>query len=177
MKKIKISKDTRVFYIADTHFGHANIIKHCNRPFDSAEEMDAIMIRNWNSVVGVDDVVFVVGDFSFRGASAESYLAQLNGTVNLIVGNHDKPDDYKSFASYCDMAKVVHDNHSIILCHYPMAEWDGYYHDVVHFFGHIHNNRNEAAGIMDKVPNAYNVGADLLDFEPKTYEQIVENKT
>ena len=61
MKKFKISKDTRVFYIADTHFGHANIIKHCNRPFESAEEMDAKMIRNWNSVVGVDDVVFVVG--------------------------------------------------------------------------------------------------------------------
>ena len=58
-----------------------------------------------------------------------------------------------------------------------MAEWDGYYHDVVHFFGHIHNNCNEAAEIMDKVPIAYNVGTDLLDFTPKTYEQIVENKT
>ena len=46
MKKFKISKDTRVFYIADTHFGHANIIKHCNRPFESAVVMVG---RNWIS--------------------------------------------------------------------------------------------------------------------------------
>ncbi len=173
MNKFKISRDTRVLYIADTHFGHANIIRHCNRPFESAEEMDKAMIRYWNNVVGRDDVVFVVGDFSFRGASAEYYLSKLNSTVNLIIGNHDKPDDYRCFASHTDIAKVVHGDHSVILCHYPMAEWDGYYHGVTHFFGHIHNNRNEAAEIMDKVPNAYNIGADLLDFIPQTYEQIV----
>ena len=55
-----------------------------------------------------------------------------------------------------------------------MVEWDGYYRDVVHFYGHIHNNfDNTTSQYISSVKNAYNIGADILDFTPRTYDEIV----
>ena len=51
------------FYIADMHFGHKNVIRYDNRPFDSIEEMDKAMITLWNETVGDDDVVYIIGYF------------------------------------------------------------------------------------------------------------------
>lgn len=69
----------KIFVISDLHLGHANIIKMCNRPFRNVEEMDKEIIKRWNSVVGHQDLVYVVGDFSFKGKNAEHYLDKLNG--------------------------------------------------------------------------------------------------
>ena len=52
-----LDKD-HLFFTSDTHFHHANIIRFCNRPFRDVEEMDEILIRNWNEVVGPEDTVF-----------------------------------------------------------------------------------------------------------------------
>ena len=54
MKEQVISFDTKeqnVFFTSDTHFWHENIIKFCNRPFSSIEEMNDTIIENWNKVV------------------------------------------------------------------------------------------------------------------------------
>ena len=62
---MKITADLdRVFVTADHHWGHANILGYCDRPFDNVEEMDAEMVRRWNEVVGSDDEVFHLGDFT-----------------------------------------------------------------------------------------------------------------
>ena len=53
------------FYIADMHFGHKNIIRYDNRPFGSVEEMDKALIQLWNETVGSDDIVYILGDFSW----------------------------------------------------------------------------------------------------------------
>ena len=80
----------KVFIISDTHFGHENIIKYCNRPFSSVEEMDEKMIKNWNETVSNNDVVLHLGDF---GLGKKEYIAsivkRLNGKKILIMGNHD----------------------------------------------------------------------------------------
>jgi calcineurin-like phosphoesterase family protein len=80
-----------IFVISDTHFGHANIIKYCERPFKTIEEMDAALVRKWNKVVTNDDVVIHVGDFAFSNKEGiKAYRGQLNGRIWLLRGNHDR---------------------------------------------------------------------------------------
>ncbi|MEM9701635.1 MAG: metallophosphoesterase, partial [Planctomycetota bacterium] len=81
----------QIFFTSDTHFGHANVIKNCDRPFADVGEMDEALIANWNAVVGPKDVVYHLGDFAFRAKrKPREYLARLNGTVHLVKGNHDE---------------------------------------------------------------------------------------
>ena len=81
-----------IFFTSDTHFGHENIIKYCNRPFSSAKEMDECLINNWNGVVSDSDTVYILGDFLKNGDCQiiNDYLKRLNGEKYLILGNHDE---------------------------------------------------------------------------------------
>ena len=92
-----------IFFTADTHFGHTNILKLCNRPFDSIEEMNEAMISNWNDRVKGTDTVYIVGDMFFRCEDAETVLKRLRGKKRLIVGNHDG-----SWISKVDLNKYYH---------------------------------------------------------------------
>jgi calcineurin-like phosphoesterase family protein len=62
-----------IFFTADQHFHHQNIIKYCNRPFVWFNQMDDALIDNFNKVVTNDDIVYHLGDFSF-GDNVEYYL-------------------------------------------------------------------------------------------------------
>ena len=167
------------YYIADTHFGHDNIRRLSNRPFKTIEEMDRAIIDNWNSRVSDNDVVYILGDFSYKSEDPISYLKQLKGRKHLIIGNHDSrllknPACKKYFVEISDI-KMVNDNGTqIVCCHYPMVEWNGYYRNVLHFYGHIHNNfDNETNQYISKVKNAYNVGVDIIGFMPRTLGEIL----
>ena len=76
-----------IYFTADTHFGHYNVIRFCDRPFASAEEMDEAMIQNWNDRVTGNDTVYILGDMFFRSTNAEGILKRLKGKKRLIVGN------------------------------------------------------------------------------------------
>jgi calcineurin-like phosphoesterase family protein len=84
-----------IFIVSDTHFHHENIIKYCNRPFTSAEEMDEKLVENWNSVVRQQDKVYHLGDVYFPKYRKEKQgiLARLDGTKRLLLGNHDSGKD------------------------------------------------------------------------------------
>ena len=77
---------TDIWLISDTHFGHDNIIKYCDRPFANSAEMDEFMLEAWNSRVKDQDVVYHLGDVYFRD---HSKLYQLKGRKRLLLGNHD----------------------------------------------------------------------------------------
>ena len=168
----------KIFYIADLHFGHANIIKLSNRPFDSVDEMDEALINNWNKVVSDNDRVYIVGDFSFS-RDVDKYISRLTGEKFLIKGNHDKDiikklQHRQKFVDIKDIYRVYDGDNKIVLCHYPLVEWDGFFRGVKHFYGHIHNNTENATyQIMKSIPNAYNVGADILDYTPREYDEVV----
>ncbi|MCA9282233.1 MAG: metallophosphoesterase, partial [Phycisphaerales bacterium] len=79
-----------IYFTADTHFGHANIIKHSRRPFASVEEMDAAIIDDINSLVAPHDWLYHLGDFSFRGGNPAAYRARIRcRNMVLVLGNHD----------------------------------------------------------------------------------------
>ena len=79
-----------IYFIADTHFNHENIIKYCNRPFKNTYKMNEYIIQKWNSVVKKDDTVYHLGDVGFGSLQeVKSLVERLNGTKILIKGNHD----------------------------------------------------------------------------------------
>lgn len=80
------------WYTSDHHFGHANIINMCRRPFHSVENMNKLMIQNWNEVVAPDDEVYYLGDFAMGEIAVTlPIISRLNGKVTLVCGNHDRP--------------------------------------------------------------------------------------
>jgi calcineurin-like phosphoesterase family protein len=85
------------FFTSDTHFGHANIIKYCDRPFKHADgspnvpHMNEALIENWNSVVHDGDVVYHLGDVALGPSDQwDRVLSRLNGYKILVIGNHDR---------------------------------------------------------------------------------------
>ena len=79
-----------IYFIADTHFNHTNIIKYCNRPFNNTHEMNEYIIQKWNSVVKKDDTVYHLGDVGFGSLQeVKNLVERLNGTKILLRGNHD----------------------------------------------------------------------------------------
>lgn len=58
-----MTKKNKIFFTADLHLYHTNIIKHCNRPFETIEEMNNVLVDNWNKVVGPKDTIYILGDF------------------------------------------------------------------------------------------------------------------
>ncbi len=167
-----------IYYTADPHLGHENIISLCSRPFSSVDEMDKMLINSWRAVVKPNDDIYVLGDLIFRSKDPEAYLKQLTGKIHLIRGNHDTFLKNKAleryFVSIDDMLTIADEGRRVFMCHYPLAEWPGYYRNAIHLFGHIHNNRSETSKIMETVPNSYNVGVDCIGFTPLTLTQILD---
>lgn len=94
-----------IWFISDTHFNHANIIKYCRPEFNSVEEMNELMIENWNKVVKKGDKVYHLGDVFFGNKEEFKKLwPRLNGKKRLIVGNHD---DVKFMASGGFFEKIM----------------------------------------------------------------------
>ena len=173
-----------IYYIADTHLGHDNIRRLSHRPFETVEEMDRTIIENWNKKVTDKDDVYILGDFSFKGGDPIAYAKQLKGRKHLIIGNHDTallkhPEFNKYFVEAKDIKKINDNGVEIVLCHYPMVEWNGYYRNALHFFGHVHNTfNNPNTQYAMNMKNAYNVGVDIIGFEPCTLEEAINaNKT
>ena len=168
------------FFTADTHFGHRNVLKLCNRPFENVEEMDETLIENWNSRITGRDTICIVGDMFFACDNPETILKRLHGKKRLIVGNHDsswmsKFEYQKYFESVDDLLQISDGKHSLIMCHYPLLTW---MHQSRSFMihGHIHANTD-----MDFWPcikarnNLLNAGTDLNNFTPVTFNELLEN--
>lgn len=169
------------YYIADLHLGHDNIIKLSNRPFDNVEEMNETLLQNWNSVVTPEDDVYILGDMCYKmhHDNALHYISQLKGKKHLILGNHDdvilnNADLRRYFEEITPYKEIVDNDAKIVLCHYPMVEWNGYYNGALHFYGHVHNTfKNETTKYITSIRNAYNVGADIIGFTPRTLTEII----
>ena len=169
-----------VYYIGDTHLGHKNIITHDGRPFSSVEEMNEAIIRNWQETVTDADDVYVLGDFSYRGGNIKKYLDRLPGKLHLIIGNHDgkllhDKNCKRRFESIDRYLEIEDANRQVILFHYPLAEWNGYFRGAVHVFGHIHNNLNDAGKYMLTQKNAYNAGCMFTGYRPVTLDWLEQN--
>lgn len=171
--------DSKKFYISDLHLGHKNIIKHEERPFKDLTAMEEAIIEGWNSVVGKDDTVYILGDLSFeKPDKIYETLKQLNGKKCLIMGNHDS----RALTNFKDQLLYVRDISShkdegriVVMCHYPMAVWEHKHHGAYHLYGHIHSNRLDHHPMeFDLGDHAFNVSADVINFIPRTLDELIE---
>lgn len=159
-----------IFFTADHHFGHRNIIKHCDRPFKNTHEMNEVMIERWNKSVGPEDTVYHLGDFAYTISAYEAGIirAKLNGTIILIQGNHDglvvrkAPELFKEI--WPQSRYVFIEGHKLLLSHkYIPTKRQRKKH--IHLFGHHH-------GTLAQKPRSYDVGVDANEFEPIPFDEI-----
>ena len=152
------------FFTSDEHYGHSNIIKYCNRPFASVDEMDAEMIRNHNAVVGKGDIVVHAGDFTLKkGDPAKEYVSQLNGQHIFIRGSHD----YWLKGDARDIWEKAIDEEYIVVCHYAMRVWPRSHFNAWQLYGHSH-------GHLEPKGKQWDVGVDSNNFTPVSFEQLLQ---
>lgn len=167
-----------LFFTSDLHFGHKNVIKYCNRPFASVEEMDESIIENWNKTVSKKDIVYVIGDFSFhRPEKTLEIFHRLNGhEIHLIAGNHDKRiKQAKAAFTSCENLKEIKlmdrdaygEKQHIVLCHYPMITWNKSHYGSWMLHGHCHGSLKD-----DRTSLRLDVGVDVWNFTPISFDFI-----
>ena len=181
----------KIFYIADWHYGHANIIRFDNRPFQTLEEMNAALVARWNGAVDPEDTVYVLGDMFCRADAAEAVgvLRTLKGKKVLVRGNHDyntKDDAFRAeFEQIADYLEIGDRRKRVVLCHYPIPCFHHHFHeDWCHLYGHVHETfewdmTERSKNIMVQAGHnceMYNAGAMMpwMDYTPKTLSGIWE---
>jgi calcineurin-like phosphoesterase family protein len=168
---------SKIFFTSDHHFGHTNILKFCDRPFTSIEEMNEELINRWNEKISKEDEVYHLGDFALTtNESFKEITDRLNGTIYLVVGNHEGAalNNRKRFKWIKDYYELkVQDEEGkngvqrIILFHYAMRVWRGDYRGSWHLYGHSHNN------LPDKEDSlSFDIGVDCHDFYPLEYREV-----
>lgn len=161
------------WFTSDPHYGHKNILKLCNRPFASIEEMNERLIANYNYLVHSGDNVYILGDFSFGDAAfTNSVLSRLNGNKHLIFGNHDHVFfKDKSLLSHFvwarDMSEIKVQDQRIVLCHYSMRVWNKSHFGSYQLYGHSH-------GTLPDDPNllSMDVGVDPCHYKPISFDEV-----
>lgn len=155
-----------IYFTADTHFGHAAVIRLCNRPFATIEEMDGTLVANWNAVVRPKDEVYHLGDFAFTDPGP--IVRRLNGRIHLVLGNHDivpKVTAAGRFASIRDVGWVRWEGRRFFLSHYSHRVWRKSGRGSFHLFGHSH-------GALPRWGRSMDVGVDAVGFAPIPITQV-----
>ena len=162
--------EPKIFLIGDCHFGHRNIIKYCNRPFKDVADMTEKLIKNWNSIVGKNDIVYVVGDFALCGKQKIIEIGnRLNGRKRLILGNHDSA----SIVTYHEAGFEFVYNHSIVLdnfyiiSHIPMVGIS-VNAPFANIFAHVHDDPT----YKDCSCRSFCVSAERINYTPILFEDI-----
>ncbi len=185
----------KIFFTSDLHFGHENVIRFDNRPFNTVEEMDEEMIKRWNAKVGKGDIVYVLGDFIWKAATNEavSIIRRLNGQIILIKGNHDRflhnaaaKKALAGIKDYDDICVTLEDGTTrrCILSHYFIPFYNGHRYQAIHLHGHSHLTEEAAEEIRITTElnekgydlKIYNVGCMYWNYTPVTLDEILERK-
>jgi calcineurin-like phosphoesterase family protein len=163
----------KTFVTSDLHFFHENVIKFCNRPFGSVEHMNESLINNWNMVVGSNDHIYMLGDFSFGKVNETiDVLKRLNGIKHKITGNHDRKGScqklpwHEYFCAQHDYYRFKLNKKKYVMCHFPFSSWERGY---VNLHGHWHS----LSGYENKYMQ-YDVGVDANGYTPLLIEDAYE---
>ena len=191
-----------IWFTADTHFGHTNILGGGQRPFDSIDQMNARLISAINDRVSCRDTLYILGDFSYRTTVAEA--SRLRERINcqhirLIRGNHDKDwgmlepaprvaakgkkrsapaspaaGPFESVLDYAELKPGECHGTRMVLSHYPMLSWNGKRRGSIQLHGHIHADCRYNERNRERGVLRYDVGVDANGYAPVSRDEILE---
>jgi calcineurin-like phosphoesterase family protein len=196
--KLVLEKDQKLFFTSDTHYHHANICSATSqwsksslfnfREFNSLEHMNTTLVNNINEVVGENDILIHLGDWSFGGfEKIEEFRSRLVcKNIHLVLGNHDHhiernkgnvQDLFLSVQHYINLdirrpsrTESEMDKYKFVLMHYPIASWDGLKDGVIHLHGHVHlspDKRISRGKAMD-------VGCEGNNLSPMSLDEVLQ---
>lgn len=160
---------SKIFFTSDEHYGHANVIRFCKRPFESLEDQTEQLITRHNSKVGPNDITYHCGDMFWRRVSipeANSIMDRLNGKHALVLGNHDEVA--KRIAGRFEWVKecaLIHTNTRVWLSHYAHRVWPDSHKGSYHLFGHTHS-------VLSDYRYSTDVGVDAKGYFPMSYDEL-----
>jgi calcineurin-like phosphoesterase family protein len=197
--KIQINNKQNIFFCSDPHYGHSGIVlgtsnwddKRGCRPFETIEDMNKTLVNNINSLVGEDDVLFCLGDWSFGSYKTGENITNIRKfreqlkckNIHLIFGNHDTEiisnkdnakDLFSSTAYYREIIVIEQPlnqkekavKQKIVLSHYSHRVWNNMQSGAWMLFGHSHGN---LIGVEGK---SIDVGFDTNYLKPYSYQKI-----
>lgn len=188
---------SELWFTADLHLGHANILKYCARPFlseseaaraaenprgrwkvsaESVRRHDDALLDAINEQVGERDVLWILGDFSLAPLEeARIYRDRIRcREVNFVRGNHDLPSYDTLFSRVLDQGMVKHLGKKIWLNHYPMRTWDKAFHGAWHLYGHVHGRLKDEDEANPRLL-AMDVGVDACAYCPVSFSEIADS--
>ena len=193
--KLVLEKGQQLFFTSDTHYSHSNICSATTnwsvnegyaRTFDSLQDMNQRLVDNINNMVGEDDILIHLGDWSFGGFDKiEEFRSQINcKNIHLTFGNHDhhiernKEGVQRLFSSVQQylrlevvrpLTKSMNEKFKFICMHYPIASWHDMNQGVIHLHGHVHlpPHLRVADG------KAMDVGVDGNGLEPISLDEVL----
>jgi calcineurin-like phosphoesterase family protein len=189
---IKIDKNKNVFITSDTHYGHSNICRGTTnwrlpdgsipidqtRDFETIEKMNDTIVNNINSMVGQDDVLIHLGDWSFGGFDNIKKFREriICKEIHIILGNHDhhilnnKENVRELFTSVSEYNTLKYLDSTFVLFHYPITSWNGLNKGDIHLHGHVHLSNDKKFGRGKKM----DVGVDGNNLKPYSIKEIIE---
>jgi len=170
-----------VYLAGDTHFDHKNIIRHCHRPFSNVTKMNEVIISNWNSIVGDNETVYFLGDWTFGWGHkpAGYWKRQLKGNIISIRGSHDRG---RGGIQFQEFEEIHVGGYDFLLIHNPnpndrhqtreqkkkLKNWQGW---VIH--GHVHNNNMDRYPFINGEKKTINVSAEVINYEPVSLKYLL----
>lgn len=167
-----------VRYYSDPHFFHYNMA--IKRGFKDAFEMNDHIITEWNKIVKKRDVTWILGDITMEKANY-AILNKLNGIKKIILGNHDQSQHIPKLLEYVNSVCAYYKDKGILFSHIPIHE-----SEIKRFKYNIHGHTHEyhilahssiAIKLGEKNPKYINVCAEVIDYKPKTIEELINENT
>ena len=165
-----------IYFTADLHFGHKNILTLANRRFSSIQEHDDHIIKCVNETVSTSDHLYILGDLGFHKdyVGLATQISRINTrNIHIIKGNHDNMQNLVRLnrdgmiVEVKEMKTVQKGRRSVFCCHYPMREWPGFYRGHYHAYGHVHATLKPYERSMD-------VGIDSIGYKPIEFDELIK---
>lgn len=170
-----------IYLTSDLHFGHKNIINYCTRPWDNIDDMDRNLIASINSIVGITDTLYILGDFTMHGSYTKcmNYREQIDcQNVHLILGNHDNGFIEKGkrspFSSERDYLELIYNGVLFCLSHYPFVSWKNKERGSIMCHGHVHYKSTNNLKSYYQGIKRYDVGVDANLYKPVLIDRIID---